>query len=84
MHQKFTYIKPLEYLRVIIIPLVYFVLLSLIVPFVLTYIMIPSFIRLVIVFILSISVSLIWAYIVCLSADERLLLLNTIKKIRFK
>ena len=84
MHQEFAYIKPLEYLRVIIIPLVYFVLLSLIVPFLLTYILMPSFTRLVIVFILSISVSLIWAYIVCLTVEERQLLLNILKRIRFK
>lgn len=88
MCEVFTELKRLEYVRIVAIPCLFFVLLSLIVPVGITTIIGTSFVRLVITFALSMIMTALIAYVVCFDATEKQLALNIVntilKKVKIK
>lgn len=81
MHQEFKYIAPFEYLRVIIIPLTLFTFLSLIAPSIITYFMSSSFVRLCVLFPVTIILSVTIAYYVCMNTNEQQMFVGARNKI---
>lgn len=81
MTHKFSYIAIGEYLSKIAFPCLFLAVLAAIAPFILTSIMQPSFLRIVLVFILSGMCTFVLAYAVCFDADERVMILSIINKI---
>lgn len=84
MSHEFKEILPLEYLRAIFLPLFIFVVLSLIVPFIITRCFDSSLIRLIVLFILSVISSISIAFVVCLSPSERTYFSEILIKIKKK
>lgn len=84
MHQEFKYITPLEYFRLIVVPLVLFAFLSIITPSIITYIMPSSFVRLCVLFPVTIFVSVSIAYYVCMNINERRLVVESINRVKNK
>ena len=72
----FTELKRFEYVRIVAIPCLFFVLLSLIVPVGITTFIGTSFVRLVVTFALSMITTALIAYAVCFDATEKQLALN--------
>ena len=60
-----------EYLKVVILPCIVFSVLVIIIPYIITVLFPPSFIRLVLVGITSVLLSIIIAYMVILNSSEK-------------
>lgn len=86
MCKEFPDLQRMEYIKRIVIPLLIFIPCSLIAPFLITKFFDSTFIRIVLVFSISIPVTAVIAYLICLNKDEkgyfRALLNNLSNKIR--
>lgn len=69
-----------EYLKVVILPCIVFSVLVIIIPYIITVLFPPSFIRLVLVGITSVLLSIIIAYMVILNSSEKGLVKKMIKR----
>ena len=77
MSSEFKGIKPMEYLKAILIPCLIFTILALLVPFCISLILQISFLRLVLTFLLTSISTLALSYLILLSDTER----NLVKEI---